>query len=83
MAREYMHFAYLKEVQKIVQQDTDITEVSIEDFTNQIEELVQTMIDAGEDEGMFRITIPENIPPEKAMEFVDEVMRRLNERFGG
>lgn len=83
MAREFMHFAYFKEVQKMEQAKAGINPVSIDDFTNQIEELVQKMIDAGEDEGMFRMTLPENLPPEKAVEFIDEVMRRLNERFGG
>ena len=83
MAREFMHFAYFKEVQKMEQAKAGINPVSIDDFTNQIEELVQKMIDAGEDEGTFRMTLPENLPPEKAVEFIDEVMRRLNERFGG
>lgn len=82
MAREFMHFAYFKEVTKMEQAKSSIKPVSIDDFANQIEEMVQKMFDDGENEGMFRGTLPENLPPEKAVEFIDEVMRRLNERFG-
>lgn len=79
MKRTFMHFAYAPQLQQQVVPSPK----TIDDFTKEIEEQVQRMIDAGTDEGMFRVTLPEGMNPEMIPAFMDEVMRRLQDRFGG
>lgn len=83
MARTFMHFAYSEELKKIENAKSGIVNVeSVDEFTKLIEDTVQRMIDSGSDQGIFRVNLPEGISPEKAQEFMEEVMRQLNDRLG-
>ena len=85
MTRSYMHFAYIPEVKAAMNAkqapSVEISE-SAEDIAAYIEKTIQEMIDSGEDSGEFKMKIPEDMPPEQAMEIINEVIRRLNERNG-
>lgn len=77
MKRSFMHFTSGVPIQS----KKSVAPKTIDDFSKEIEDAVQKLIDS-DTEGSFRLTLPEGLNPEMIEEFMDEVMRRLNNRFG-
>ena len=49
-----------------------------EDFADMVEEQIRKMLEDGEEYGELRIDIPENLTPEQAAQFVEEIIKRFN-----
>ncbi|AMM44025.1 hypothetical protein FDG95_gp517 [Pectobacterium phage vB_PcaM_CBB] len=72
MKREFMHFMpepKAKEPKKTM---------TPEAFADMVEEQIRKMLEDGEEYGELRIDIPENLTPEQAAQFVEEIIKRFN-----
>lgn len=55
------------------------TQKTPEDFANMIEDQLRKMMQSGDEYGELRIDIPEDLTPEEAAMFIEEIIKRFND----
>ncbi len=50
-----------------------------EEFADMVEQQIKKMLEDGEEYGELRIDIPENLTPDQAAQFVEEIIKRFND----
>lgn len=58
---------------------TQSTAKTPDEFADLVEQQIRKMMEDGEEYGELRIDIPENLTPEEAAMFIEEIIKRFND----